>query len=228
MSIQNLTLLFAALVNLFMSLFVLLRGVKHNKVNLYFGLLTFFNFLWALGLLLSRMLFYFSEYWIFWSQMTYVGALGISISLFFFSLYFPLRIVKNKTYYSYIILFLGFLFSIVIMLGDYFIVGFLEDISNKVYILKFNNFYYILYSLYFVILSVFSLRNLKINNKGYSPVLSSRINYFIVTIIFGLVFGALFDLFLCYYGIFNFNWLGPLFTLPMNFVAFYLINTSNK
>ncbi|MDD5749980.1 MAG: hypothetical protein PHO91_04395 [Patescibacteria group bacterium] len=69
LSIQNTLLLIAGLINLVMSIIVFSRGIK-NKINLYFGLLTFSNFLWALGLFLSRVLLFISEYWLFWSALT--------------------------------------------------------------------------------------------------------------------------------------------------------------
>jgi hypothetical protein len=84
MSTQNILLLLAGGINLIMSILVFSRGVKHNKINLYFSLLTFFNFLWAISLFFARVLP--TNDWLFWARLAYPSSLGIVVSLFYFSI----------------------------------------------------------------------------------------------------------------------------------------------
>lgn len=227
MSGQNLVLLIAGLINLIMSILVISRGWR-NKVNLYFSLLTFFNFLWALGLFFSRYLFDISTLWLFWAQSTYFSALGIIISLFNFSIYFPLKIKNINKYFIYIISIILFVLWLVVFKWDLFIVEYSYDYINDVYVLFYNKTMYLSYSVFFLFLGVFALYNLIYKYVIFEKIFKKQILFLLITVIFGLIFGAYFDLVLCYFNIFKFNWLGPLFTLPMNFAAFYLVYISKK
>lgn len=227
MSIQNAFLLIAALVNLIMSIIVFSRGLK-NKVNLYFGSLTFFNFLWPLFLFFSRAFFLVSNYWILYSSLTYVAAIGIVIFLYYFSIYFPIQSRKSSIYINYLLIFGGLILSVFIFLDNMFFVGFDIDTINNIYILHFNKITYLIYSLFFVGVVFLALYNFLYKLKNIELIFKKQIKYFLITIIIGIVLGTYFDLFLCYFGNFSFNWLGPIFTLPMNFVAFYLIFLINK
>jgi hypothetical protein len=50
-----------------------------------------------------------------------------------------------------------------------------------------------------------------------------QILFLLIAIIIGLMAGSYFDLIICYFGNFSYAWVGPPFTLLMNFVVFYLI-----
>lgn len=223
MTIQNIFLLIAGVINLIMAIIVYFRGWR-NKVNLYFSLLTFFNFLWALSLLSGMTLD--SDFGILLGKSTYPSAIGIAISLLFFSIYFPFKIKDINKSLKYLCFFIFIFFSF-LTYSNNLIIGYHRDVINNIYYLKYDNFWYILYSIFFILLIVYSVINLFYKYKSTEGLFKKQILYLLVTIILGLLFGAYFDLFLCYLGIFKYEWLGPLFTLPMNFVAFYLI-FSNK
>ena len=108
--IKNSILLTAGILNLAMSLFIISRGWK-NKVNLYFSLFTFFNFLWALSILLARILE--SDFYFFWAMLAYPISLGIAVSLFYFSVYFPFSRQSLKKYVHFLILIPGIILSII-------------------------------------------------------------------------------------------------------------------
>lgn len=226
LSIQNTLLLIAGLINLVMSIIVFSRGIK-NKINLYFGLLTFSNFLWALGLFLSRVLLFISEYWLFWSALTYIAALGIGISLFYFSYQFPFRRNQLSKKYFYLIFIIFIVLSIFIFSDGWFFDGYNIDYDNKIYILFFNNMSYLIYSIYFFVLIYTAIKNFYIKYKEAELFFKKQIKFLLITIIIGLTFGIYFDLILCYFGNFKYNWLGPIFTVFMNAYVFYLIS-SNK
>lgn len=226
MSIQNTLLLITGLINLLMSIIVISRGAR-NKINVYFSLLTFFNFLWAGGLFLSRILLFVSGTWIFWSTSTYFAAMGIAIFLFYFTIHFPFPNNKNKTYSNYITCIIFFLLTFVIFKHNLFITNYTQNSEQNIYVLYYNKVLYVLYSIYFMYLIIASIINLLNKYKKAELFLRTKIMYFLMAIIIGAIFGSFFDLLLCYSHIFIFNWLGPLFTLPINFVAIYLIY-SNK
>lgn len=223
MSIENIILLIAGLINLIMSIIVFARGVKHNKINLYFSLFTFFSFTWAMGLFFSRILLFVSDYWILWSNSCYISALGIILSLYFFSIHFPFKIRLVKPFVDYFLIILSLFFVIIIFNGDLFITDFYKDSLNDIYILYFNNILYLSYSFLFIFISTISITNFLVAYRKSELFFKKQILYLLIFIIFGLLLSTYFDLFLCYFGIFNYNWLGPLFTFPINLVAFYLI-----
>ena len=211
---QNFSLVIAALVNLIMAVLIIFQGWR-NKVNLYFSLLTFFNFLWAMGLFFGMTMDgYFGE----WSaKIIYIFAIGIAISLLFFSVYFPYKIKKINPIFYYIILMLT-LFFIFSTLNNTLVIEYYRDQVNNIFYLKHNRFLYILYSLYFISLMIFSIFNLIYKYKNIEGIFKQQILILLMVIVLGLIFGSYFDLFLCHFGIYKYEWLGPLFTLPMNFV----------
>lgn len=221
MSVQNILLLLAGLINLTMSILVFSRGVKHNKINLYFSLLTFFNFLWVIGLFFSRLLLHISELWFLYAVSTYISALAIILFLYLFSIYFPFQATIIKKSIKYFIILVTVFFVAIFFVEGLFFRGF--DINDNIYVLYYNNFAYIIYALFFIFIAALVVRNFIRTYIRTESFFKIQIKYLLITIIPGLFFGAYFDLFLCYFGIFDYNWLGPLFTLPMNFMAFYLI-----
>jgi hypothetical protein len=136
LGLQNYTLLIAGIINLIMSILVFSRGIKHNKVNLYFSLLTFFNFLWALSLFFAQILGI--KYWFFWAELAYPSSLGIAVSLFYFSIYFPFAIKKISKITNYIILLPAIFFSVVVYINNFFIIDAIKYVEQDLYVLYYN------------------------------------------------------------------------------------------
>lgn len=218
---KNWLLLISALINLIMAIFVFSRGVRRSKINLYFSFLAFSCFLWALGLFLSRL-----DVAMFWTSIfarsTYISALLIILSLFYFTIYFPVSFYAPKRLFS-IVTFLFFLFLSILSYSDLFITGFIDAYGPGEYISLFNIYGFVLYALYFVVLAMLSLYNLLKKYKNLDGELKNNLLLLLVTISIGLIFGFYFDLFLEYFKNFKFNWFGPVFTIPMNMVVFYLV-----
>ena len=221
LSLQNFTLLIAGVINLAMSILVFSRGVKHNKVNLYFSLLTFFNFLWAISLLSSN---------IFSSDVlaeiayrtSYLAAVGIAVSLFYFSLCFPYKIKSFKLHNDLLVLIFSAIISIFIY-SKWHIIFFERGLSLSDWSIDYYKPFYIIYSLFFlslVISATYFLANRLHNLESW---LKNKIKILLITIIIGLIFGVYFDLILCYFGNFGYIWFGPMFTAFMNGYVFYLI-----
>lgn len=216
-STQNFILLIAALINLAMSLFIFSRGTK-NKVNFYFGLLTFFNFLWAFSLLMSKLLHNDLTAEIFY-RTSYFSAIGIAVSLYYFCLHYP---YKNKVTYKVVNFFiiLGSLFLSILVYTKIHVVSFArsQDLTN--WQLVYNRGFYVIYSLIFFVLIVSAIYFLVDKLKWLDDIYYKQIRSLIITIIVGLFFGSYFNLVLCYFNNWDYIWLGPIFTLFMNMVVF--------
>jgi len=221
MSIQNLFLLAAGIINLLMSILVFSRGVKNNKINLYFSLLTFFSFLWSIGVLLARVLV--GPWWLFWAQLNYPVALAIALSFFYFSVYFPYITKKyGKTINILFLAIFSFFFIIVFRVG-LFIIGFNKDPMFTDYTLYLNKMSYILYAIFFIVVVLISLYNLFIKYLSAEGVLRQRIKAFLIAILVAFLLGSYFDLILPYFANFRYVWLGPIFTFLINYVVFRFI-----
>lgn len=219
-STQNFILLLAAAINLFMTFFVWKRGIK-NKINLYFGLLTFFNFLWSLGLLLSRSVA--DMYWVaIMARSTYISALGIVIFLFYFIHYFPYQLERLKKYEHFFIILPAFFLSFIVY-TKFFILETVRAYSDFEYISYYNKIGFFIYAIYFVIIAILALKKLFKKYSLAEGLLKQQIKMLLVAIIIGLLFGSYFDLFIQYFNDYRFNWLGPIFTVLMNFIVFFFV-----
>lgn len=219
-STQNFVLLIAALINLFMSFFVFKRGIK-NKINLYFGLLTFFNFTWSLGLLISRSIADISLVGLF-ARSTYISALAIVIFLFYFVHHFPYQTAKLKNVAHIFILLPAIVLSFYIY-TPYFITETVRAYSDFEYISHYNKAGFFLYAIYFVVIAILALKKLFKKYNVAEGLLKQQIKMLLVAIIIGLLFGSYFDLFIQYFDDYRFNWLGPIFTVLMNFIVFFFV-----
>ena len=153
---KNWLLLISALINLGMSIFILNRGIK-NKVNLYFALLTFFCFAWSFNIFLQIVLLNIS--WVkFWFQASFISALGIATSLFYFVIHFPFKSIKLKIWQE------CFIWVIVLILSIFSytkwnLVNFDKVMQDNFYefIIEYNQVFQWCYALFFVILVISSL-----------------------------------------------------------------------
>lgn len=217
---QNITLLVASLINLAMSIFVFSRGAK-NKINLYFGLLTFFVFLWGLGLFLARVIE--TDFWLFWVRLVYPAALGIAVSLFYFCDSWPFRHNKiNNTVHIFILIPAIFL-SAIAFIKDLFIVSYTKNNLLTEFTLVYYNPTYILYAVYFIVVVILAIILLLKKYNDSEGIFKKQIFVLVLAIIIGLVFGSYFDLFTCYFGNFEYEWAGPVATVLMNLVVFSFI-----
>ena len=225
MSLQNILLLATGIINLFMSIIIFSRGIR-NKINLYFSLLTFFNFLWAVSLFVGRVLSH--DIWYGGGAvLAYVAALGIAISLYYFSVHFPIKIKNSKVYIDYLIVAIFLFFSVVVYVKGFFILSYNKNLLATEYTLYFLKPVYILYSIYFIVIVLLAILNFFKKMSLLDNFLAKQVKILLISIMIGLAFGIYFDLILCYFGNFRYIWFGPIFTALMNAYVFYLIN-SNK
>ena len=145
MNIQVAILLVSGFINLVMSVFIFSRGIK-NKVNLYFSLLTFFNFLWAVSLLVFD--FVDSEDLLKLSaSLPYTAAWLIAIYLFYFSVEFPYRIFDLSKLYKWIINSITF---VVVIYTTVFYRFFVPNVAIvPEHIAYYRTDFYIVYTIFF-------------------------------------------------------------------------------
>lgn len=223
--LQNATLLFAALINIVMTVIVFSRGTK-NKVNLYFGLLTLSNFLWALGLFLARLIAddSFAE---FFYRTAYFAAVWIAVFLFYFTLNFPYKNKDLSIYHQYLI-WLSAIFVSFFSYTKLHIIGFERSVDLSSWFLNYYKPFYIVYSVLFFILVLFAIYFIVEKLKSIEGDLKNKIKILLVTIVVGLIFGAHFNLILCYFQNWDYIWFGPIFTAFMNIYVFRLIFLSKE
>lgn len=219
------TLLVVAILNILMSAIVISRGIK-NKVNLFFGLFTFFSFLWSLSLFFGKGLN--TSAWEFWALFAYIAAIGIGLAVFYFSFYFPYKKYYLKKYQSILIILPAVIFTAIIYIPNYFIVNAQQDNILNEYILYYQKPIYILYGLYFLLLTFWAVYNLFIKYKNSEGLLNKQVKLLLSTIVIGLIFASYFDLIICYFENFRYVWIGPIFTLFINMTVFYLIFFSKE
>ena len=219
---KNWLLLISALINLSMAIFIFNRGIR-NKVNLYFSLLTFFCFAWSFNIFLQVVLLNVS--WVkFWFQASFISALGIAVSLFYFVIHFPFKSITLKVWQEYFIWIFAFILGI-FSYTRWNLISFNKIISGNFYefVIKYHQVFQWVYSVFFVFLVVSSLNILWVKYKQVESFLKKDILILFWMLLIGLSLGSYFNLFLDYMGNFKYEWFGPVFTVPMNLVVIYLI-----
>jgi hypothetical protein len=219
-STQNFVLLIAALINLLMTFVIFKRGIK-NKINLYFGLLTFFNFLWSFSLLMSS---YLQSNLIaeISYRTAYFSAIGIAVTLYYFCFYYPYQNKNVSRWINFFIVLICVVLSILVYTKIH-IISFTRSTDLFQWSLEYNKVFYNLYSIIFFTLVISAVYFLIDKLKGVDGIFYRQIKNLIITIIVGLFFGSYFNLILCYFNNWDYIWFGPVFTLFMNIVVFRAI-----
>lgn len=222
---QNIILLVATVLNLAMSIFIISRGWK-NKINLYFSLFTFFTFVWSLSVIFWGVIE--NDNWFFWIQLAYPAALGIIVSLFYFSIWFPYKFPRYPFWFNFFVLIPSVLIITLVYSDGLFITDVTKDFDSRTYTLFYNKPMYIFFAVYFLILSILLIYNLVIKYINSEETLKRQAGVLMTCIIIGLSMGIFFDLILPYFENFHYVWVGPIFTLLMNAAVFYLIFLHKK
>ena len=189
--------------NFILSVLILARGFR-SSVNWIFGFLALGSAAWSIGI----MGFYFSNFLNIehiWVIMTHLSASFIALMFLYFSLSFPNQLPRSKI--VAILPLIPFLVILYYLLNTDFIVGNAEGIYYKI------NDGYLFYSIYitsyFLIgyVSLWYQRNFSTDLKQKQQIL-----YIFLGAIITSGFGSLTNLIFPYLGIFNYTWLGPIFT----------------
>lgn len=221
MSLQNLLLLLVAISSLLMSILVLARGVKNSKINLYFSLLTFFNFVWAISEFLTRTMPY--DLSLFFNKVTYFSGLIIAISFYYFSTHFPFAQKKNKKIIGALIFLILFILTFIIFSDGLFITNFFKTAESNAYTLSLNKGGYIAYSIFFVLIILVAFYNLFKKYFASDGIVKKNLKVLLSAIAIAFLAGLYFDIILPFFNNYNYFWLAPIFTFLINFVVFRLI-----
>ena len=89
----------------------------------------------------------------------------------------------------------------------------------------------VVYTIFTVILCVLMLLSIILLFVKYlksDKVFKKSILLVLIAVVLGVIAGSVFNLYAMYFDEFRFYYLGPLFTLAINFVAFYLIISARE
>lgn len=210
-SIIQATLLIVAIINIILATVIFSRGLK-NVADGTFGLIATSCVIWCLTIIG----FYTtsSDFKINWVQFTHSSALFISLLFLIFAFYFPQKIIKNR---SPIIL------SIIAFLAMLFLIFFTNIVIGgtvgKAYVIYTG---YIMYSLLlmanFLVGFLFLIKQYRVATDKIQKI---QVRYVLFGSMLASGLAIIPDLVLPYFGIFDYTWLGPLFTLIMVISLFF-------
>jgi hypothetical protein len=160
----------------------------------------------------------------FWFQTSFIGALGVAIFLVHFVVNFPFKSINLKFFSVYLAYVLAFILGI-FSYTRWNMVSFDKIVYQQTYefIIHYNPIFQWTYSLFFIILVTYALYILLQKRKHVENYLKKDILILFWMILTGLIFGFYFNVLLDYSGNFQYEWFGPIFTVPMNLVVVYLI-----
>lgn len=216
MDTKNIILLISGFINLAMSVYIFSRGWK-NKINLYFSLVTFFNFLWAMGLILTYA--GISEgITRFFASFVYPVGFLIIVNLFYFIVYFPYPSFVLHTAIRWLINIVAIGYTI-FCLFFYKVFVYRIDTPNP----YFEPWSYILFSIILIILMISDIGILIYKYKRAEGIFRSQLLAILWAVVLGMSAGLYFNLWAGFIQVSDYYHLGPVFTLLLNLVVFYFI-----
>ncbi|MEK6645947.1 MAG: histidine kinase N-terminal 7TM domain-containing protein, partial [Candidatus Firestonebacteria bacterium] len=217
----DILLVLAVITNLALALTLYIKG-KSRIANLSFAIVVFFLALWTLTILLYETSNDLGNI-ILYTKLANISAILILPFFLHFSFVFPF---SNKKGSRYLII------SVIAAIPTIAIVYFLlftnlhiKDISLNLDGYK-NIIYgpaYYLYTAYFVLLLLWTFANIIIKHKKATGVNKIQIKYVLFATILVAIFGSILNLVLPRFGVSEFSWLGPQFTLIMAGIISYAI-----
>jgi signal transduction histidine kinase len=205
LDIIKLLLLFVATINIVLATVIFSRTIK-NIADVMFGLIAVACMLWSF----SIMGFYshlYSEF-VNWIQMTHITAISIPLFFVIFSINFPQKLSRKKL--PVILPLISLIcISIVIYFTD-LVISPVGDIEYKI------NSGYMIYS--FLMIAYFAtgfLFMFKQYRLAQTIIHKKQVVYVAIGSLIASFLALITDLIMPYIGIFEYTWLGPLFTLVM-------------
>jgi two-component system NtrC family sensor kinase len=218
MDLINFLILISAIINIFLGLFIYLKG-KNKLINKVYSFLAYSVFQWCLGMLLYR-LSNNIEYSIFWCKVLYTAPILIVGSFVFFSNIFPEGNIKKNI--ISIITSLCSLMFLLTLFTDFIILN-VEIIPNQEKKIIFGNLY-LLYSIFissFFLWGYYILIKKLFNSHGIAK---TQILYVFWGTFLASVTSMFTNLLLPTFDIFKLNWAGQILSLIMViFIAYAII-----
>ena len=193
------------IINIILSALVLFRGIK-NRFNILFSLMSFAVAVWGfaiIGFYTETLKFEFN-----WIALTHSSALFSSLILLYFSTTFPKKLVQNK--FAIILPTLIFLVTSYYLFFSNIILGKITGVAYEI------NRGYIFYEALLIIYFLLSYVALFIQyRKSNTAETREQVKYIFIGSIIASLFGMVTNLILPALNIFNFTWLGPIFTFAL-------------
>ena len=226
MSIKAILLILTFIINTLLGWYIISKSQK-NKVNIYYGWLCLSAGFWALGMSLIH--FSFNEEFLndVILKLIYVSALLILLFYLLFADQFP---YPQKSFLSK---FYRFIVLITVILISLVLLGILKMENFKIVetgILETSLFPdYLILAVYYLLYVLSGLAVLI--NKYYklTGVIKVHLSFVILATLIAFTFSLFVSLILPFFNNFNFDWLGPIFTLfNFIFIGYFLFVKSSK
>ena len=218
MDIRDFILMIVTAVNLLMSGALFARS-KGSKINLSFAFVLFFTALWSIS-----MYFFRSGETVnaiaHGFRATIVFGVALSISLAVFSFYFPFK-HRATHVIEKIFLYGGFVVIAIVIYSPGFILT--GNVISEWTDITFERMRYLFILVYLTYVFFEILLNLYQKLMASTGIHRIHIKTALIGIFAAIMVGSFFDLGLFYLGIYEYNWLGPLSTLVINMIIFYMI-----
>lgn len=211
-------------INVVLAIVVYMRNSR-SEINRSYSFLTLSTASWIVGLYFFYILK--SIFWVsFFGYLAYISALGIGLSLLYFSTVFPYRQrltqkLEKVSICAGLVIVILFLFksNILVIREDYILWSDFPTI---------NVYVYLVYSIYFLAVMTLAFSRLAAKWRQSMGAQRRQIRLLTLSIFFGSALGIYFNLILPFFGNFALAWLGPVFTLAMNGTVAYILFRNKK
>jgi len=217
-------LIIVGLINLTIGIVIFTKYRGGEKSTKYFGLLCVSTLLWSINIGLIAVVKNNSIYKTL-GNLTYTTGALILINFFIFSIYF-LHTTKNKSLILFKILIIIFSILTLYILFTNIMVSKIYTKNNQISYTP-NAILHLLYGILFLIILLYAyyiLIKKYINSQGINK---KRISIVVLGTAISFILGFYFDWYLIHINVFKFFWLGPIFTITMNFSIAYLLFKKN-
>ncbi|MFA6525440.1 MAG: histidine kinase N-terminal 7TM domain-containing protein [Patescibacteria group bacterium] len=217
MGIENIILLVLSALMAILSIYVLLRN-RNNAINISFFFMTIGAAIWISSNAVDYI--YFSE---FLTRITYVGAIVMVIGYYYFSWYFPYQIhIMNRTHHV-IIFAMTLLLIIFSLFGGLIIKDVINQHKELIYgpIFPLYNIIFLLFWIFGLVISITKYRRSDgLHRWQLKNIIWVLFLAFIAGITTNLVLPWVFN-------VWNYGWVGPMFTMIFFAGATYILFKKN-
>lgn len=203
------------LLNFILAIIILSRGVR-DKINVFFGLISFTTAIWSIAILGFYLIELSGIYSSIWIIITHSAAALIALFFLFFTLNFPISISKNR-----LVHFLILVPPFIIFYLLFFTKQIIGNVFNYKYDINSGYLFYIIYIIFYFSSAFFAL--FLQFKKANDSVHKAQIKYVFVGALLSSVSASVTDLIFPFINIFNYTWLGPVFTIFLVIAIAYAI-----
>lgn len=150
----------------------------------------------------------------------------VVVSLFYFIVHFPYKIFNLSKIYKGIIALVVAFYSIFCLIWYKVFVS--SVVLSPEVAISYEMKSYLAYAVLLVMLMLAGIIILFIKLKRAEGHYKVQLKLILIAVVIGTLAGSYFNLFFMYFHDVRYNFLGPLFTLFINFTAFYLIFFNKK